>query len=141
MAECGIVFLVVLWAATLLVSVASVGARATSSSMQPVAFERKVLSPALPKAPLFGVNYFDGRPDKGHSHRSESSGGEQRQPALAVCQTAISKLNKDLSDNWPEWFEGLRHQQRRAAHRGRPDCLPWVESRSHEPMSLGSWFC
>ena len=50
-------FLVVLWAATLIFSVASVGARATS--LQPVTFERKVLSPALPEAP-FPLRFFAG---------------------------------------------------------------------------------
>ncbi len=124
-------FLVVLWGAALLVAVASVGVRATSSTMQPAAFERRVLSPALPEAPfplrffsgavktnsrgeiitgpdddpvkrlvgaeaageraginrftkiLFGVSYFDGRPDKGtriDPNRPAVNSGSQHWP-------------------------------------------------------------
>ena len=50
-------FLVAVWAAALMVSVASVGARATS--LQPVDFVRKVLAPALPEAP-FALRFFTG---------------------------------------------------------------------------------
>ena len=122
-------FLVAVWGAALVVSVASVGARATS--LQPVAFERKVLEPALPEAPfalrfftgpvktnsrgeiitgpdddpvkklvgaeaageragmdrftkiLFGVNYFDGRPDTGtriDPNRPAVNSGSQHWP-------------------------------------------------------------
>ena len=57
---------------------------------------------------MFGVNYFDGRPDPGHAHRSEQSAGQQRQPALAVRAAAVPQLAERAGPD-ARRREALRH--------------------------------
>jgi DNA-binding beta-propeller fold protein YncE len=58
---------------------------------------------------LFTQSYSDdGQKSCGHCHwQSRHDGGQWNVGANAIGGPKISPQNKDISDNWPEWFEGL----------------------------------
>lgn len=58
---------------------------------------------------LFTQSYSDdGQKSCGHCHwQSRHDGGQWNVGANAIGGPKISPQNKDTSDNWPEWFEGL----------------------------------
>jgi hypothetical protein len=60
---------------------------------------------------LFSDAYSDdGQKSCGHCHwQSRHDGGQWNVGANAIGGVKISPQNKDLSDNWPEWFEGLNN--------------------------------
>lgn len=58
---------------------------------------------------LFTQSYSDdGQKSCGHCHwQSRHDGGQWNVGGNAIGGPKISPQNKDTSDNWPEWFEGL----------------------------------
>jgi len=58
---------------------------------------------------LFTQSYSDdGQKSCGHCHwQSRHDGGQWNVGGNAIGGPKICPLNKDTSDNWPEWFEGL----------------------------------
>ena len=58
---------------------------------------------------LFTQSYSDdGQKSCGHCHwQSRHDGGQWNVGGNAIGGPKISPQNKDISDNWPEWFEGL----------------------------------
>jgi DNA-binding beta-propeller fold protein YncE/cytochrome c peroxidase len=60
---------------------------------------------------LFTTAYSDdGQKSCGHCHwQSRSDGGQWNVGANAVGGVKICPQNKDISDNWPEWYEGLNN--------------------------------
>jgi DNA-binding beta-propeller fold protein YncE len=58
---------------------------------------------------LFTQSYSDdGQKSCGHCHwQSRHDGGQWNVGANAIGGPKVCPLNKDTSDNWPEWFEGL----------------------------------
>jgi DNA-binding beta-propeller fold protein YncE len=60
---------------------------------------------------LFSSAYSDdGQKSCGHCHwQSRHDGGQWNVGANAIGGVKISPQNKDTSDNWPEWFEGLNN--------------------------------
>jgi len=58
---------------------------------------------------LFTESYSDdGQKSCGHCHwQSRHDGGQWNVGGNAIGGPKISPQNKDTSDNWPEWFEGL----------------------------------
>lgn len=60
---------------------------------------------------LFTTAYSDdGQKSCGHCHwQSRSDGGQWNVGANAVGGVKVCPQNKDISDNWPEWFEGLNN--------------------------------
>ncbi len=52
----------------------------------------------------------DGQKSCGHCHwQSRSDGGQWNVGANAVGGVKVCPQNKDISDNWPEWYEGLNN--------------------------------
>lgn len=60
---------------------------------------------------LFTMAYSDdGQKSCGHCHwQSRQDGGQWNVGANAVGGVKVCPQNKDISDNWPEWFEGLNN--------------------------------
>jgi DNA-binding beta-propeller fold protein YncE len=60
---------------------------------------------------LFSTAYSDdGQKSCGHCHwQSRSDGNQWNVGANAVGGVKVSPQNKDISDNWPEWYEGLNN--------------------------------
>ncbi len=60
---------------------------------------------------LFNTAYSDdGQKSCGHCHwQSRSDGNQWNVGANAVGGVKVSPQNKDISDNWPEWYEGLNN--------------------------------
>jgi len=60
---------------------------------------------------LFTTAYSDdGQKSCGHCHwQSRSDGGQWNVGANAVGGVKVCPQNKDISDNWPEWYEGLNN--------------------------------
>lgn len=60
---------------------------------------------------LFTTAYSDdGQKSCGHCHwQSRHDGGQWNVGANAVGGVKVCPQNKDISDNWPEWFEGLNN--------------------------------
>jgi DNA-binding beta-propeller fold protein YncE len=60
---------------------------------------------------LFTTVYSDdGQKSCGHCHwQSRSDGNQWNVGANAVGGVKVSPQNKDISDNWPEWYEGLNN--------------------------------
>lgn len=60
---------------------------------------------------FFSTAYSDdGQKSCGHCHwQSRSDGGQWNVGANAVGGPKVCPQNKDISDNWPEWFEGLNN--------------------------------
>lgn len=60
---------------------------------------------------LFSTAYSDdGQKSCGHCHwQSRSDGGQWNVGANAVGGVKVCPQNKDISDNWPEWYEGLNN--------------------------------
>jgi len=58
---------------------------------------------------LFTQSYSDdGQKSCGHCHwQSRHDGGQWNVGANAIGGPKVCPLNKDISDNWPEWYEGL----------------------------------
>jgi DNA-binding beta-propeller fold protein YncE len=58
---------------------------------------------------LFTQSYSDdGQKSCGHCHwQSRHDGGQWNVGANAIGGPKVCPQNKDISDNWPEWFEGL----------------------------------
>jgi hypothetical protein len=58
---------------------------------------------------LFTQSYSDdGQKSCGHCHwQSRHDGGNWNVGANAIGGPKVCPQNKDISDNWPEWFEGL----------------------------------
>ncbi len=58
---------------------------------------------------LFTQSYSDdGQKSCGHCHwQSRQDGGQWNVGGNAIGGPKVAPQNKDLSDNWPEWFEGL----------------------------------
>jgi DNA-binding beta-propeller fold protein YncE len=58
---------------------------------------------------LFTQSYSDdGQKSCGHCHwQSRHDGGQWNVGANAIGGPKVCPMNKDTSDNWPEWFEGL----------------------------------
>src|SRR5262249_14804263 len=58
---------------------------------------------------LFSSSYSDdGQKSCGHCHwQSRHDGSQWNVGANAIGGVKICPQNKDTSDNWPEWFEGL----------------------------------
>ena len=58
---------------------------------------------------LFTQSYSDdGQKSCGHCHwQSRQDGGQWNVGGNAIGGPKVSPQNKDISDNWPEWFEGL----------------------------------
>ncbi|HEX7184517.1 MAG TPA: beta-propeller fold lactonase family protein, partial [Thermoanaerobaculia bacterium] len=60
---------------------------------------------------MFSQAYSDdGQKSCGHCHwQSRHDGGQWNVGANAVGGVKVCPQNKDISDNWPEWFEGLNN--------------------------------
>jgi DNA-binding beta-propeller fold protein YncE/cytochrome c553 len=60
---------------------------------------------------LFSTAYSDdGQKSCGHCHwQSRQDGGQWNVGANAVGGVKVCPQNKDISDNWPEWYEGLNN--------------------------------
>jgi DNA-binding beta-propeller fold protein YncE len=60
---------------------------------------------------LFSTAYSDdGQKSCGHCHwQSRSDGNQWNVGANPVGGVKVSPQNKDISDNWPEWYEGLNN--------------------------------
>jgi cytochrome c553 len=60
---------------------------------------------------LFTTAYSDdGQKSCGHCHwQSRQDGGQWNVGANAVGGVKVCPQNKDISDNWPEWYEGLNN--------------------------------
>jgi hypothetical protein len=60
---------------------------------------------------LFTTAYSDdGQKSCGHCHwQSRSDGNQWNVGANAVGGVKVSPQNKDISDNWPEWYEGFNN--------------------------------
>lgn len=60
---------------------------------------------------LFSASYSDdGQKSCGHCHwQSRSDGGQWNVGANAIGGVKNCPQNKDVSDNWPEWYEGLNN--------------------------------
>ncbi|HEX3130540.1 MAG TPA: YncE family protein [Thermoanaerobaculia bacterium] len=60
---------------------------------------------------LFSTAYSDdGQKSCGHCHwQSRHDGGQWNVGANAVGGVKVCPQNKDISDNWPEWYEGLNN--------------------------------
>ena len=58
---------------------------------------------------LFTQSYSDdGQKSCGHCHwQSRQDGGQWNVGGNAIGGPKVSPQNKDISDNWPEWYEGL----------------------------------
>ena len=58
---------------------------------------------------LFTQSYSDdGQKSCGHCHwQSRHDGGNWNVGANAIGGPKVCPQNKDISDNWPEWYEGL----------------------------------